>query len=369
MSNPGRRCLGGVQILRAEGSGPKPGRKDSKKSRVTANRIPARDIEPTLPVPPVRGKAKMLNQIRKDSLKGAGASARQGGVTRDTWRPLPSFFIIGPPRTGTSWLHEVLGRHTLLPAPTKETRFFDNHFDRGFEWYRAHFPTSTEDRLVGEVAPTYFASAQARERIAEAIPAAKVVCIFRDPVERVVSLYRLKRAYGMIPWSFEEAIIRDSELMESGKYGVNLKAWRRTLGTDQVLATVYDDLRDEPQSYLDSVTDFIGLPRFELAPSQIGRVFTSETMTHPRNYYRTRSATAMAEWLKLRQLDTVVAAVKKSPLLKLVLGGGPPFTKLSRELSLKLYEHFRPEVEELESLLNRDFSAWKMSSMETSQSR
>jgi hypothetical protein len=311
----------------------------------------------------------MLKQIRMDSLSRAGASARQDRVTRDTRWPLPSFFIIGPPRTGTSWLHEVLSRHTLLPSPTTETRFFDNHFDRGFEWYHAHFPTSTGDRLVGEVAPTYFASAQARERIAKTIPHAKVVCIFRDPVERVVSLYRMKRAYGMIPWSFEEAIIRDSELLESSKYGANLKAWMHTLGPDQVLATVYDDLRDEPQLFLDCVTDFIGAPRFELAPSQIGRVFASETMTHPRNYRRTRSATAMAEWLKVRQLDTVVAAVKKSPLLKLVLGGGPPFAKLSRDLSLKLYEHFRPEVEELEGLLNRDFSAWKLPSMATSQSR
>ena len=79
--------------------------------------------------------------------------------------------------------------------------------------------------LVGEVAPTYFASAQARERIAKTIPHAKVVCIFRDPVERVVSLYRMKRAYGMIPWSFEEAITRDSELLESSKYGANLPFW------------------------------------------------------------------------------------------------------------------------------------------------
>ncbi len=292
-----------------------------------------------------------------------------GQVPRGTQRSLPSFFIVGPPRTGTSWLHEVLSRHTLLPSPTKETRFFDLHFDRGFDWYGAHFPTSTADRLVGEVAPTYFASAQARQRIAETIPDTKVVCIFRDPVERVVSLYRLKRAYGMIPWTFEEAIVRDSEIMESSKYGANLKAWLRTFSADQVLATVYDDLRDEPQSYVDSVADFIGIPRFELAPSQIGRVFTSETMTHPRNYYRTRSATAMAEWLKLRQLDTVVAAVKKSPLLKFVLGGGPPFTKLPADLSHKLYEHFRPEVEELEALLNRDFSAWKLSSLQTSPSR
>ena len=301
--------------------------------------------------------------------KESNPLAPRGRVTRDAGRSLPSFFIIGPPRTGTSWLHEVLSRYTILPSPTKETRFFDIHFEHGFEWYRAHFPAATDDRLVGEVAPTYFASAEARERIAATIPNAKVVCIFRDPVERVVSLYRLKRAYGMIPWSFEEAIVRDSELMESGKYGSNLKAWLSTLGADQILATVYDDLRDEPQSYLDSVTDFIGIPRFELPPSQIERVFTSETMTHPRNYYRTRRATAMAEWLKLRQLDTVVAAVKKSPLLKLVLGGGPPFTKVSEDLSHKLYEHFRPEVEELEGLINRDFSAWKLPSLQTSGSR
>jgi hypothetical protein len=247
----------------------------------------------------------------------------------------------------------------VLPYPTKETRFFDKHFDRGFDWYRAHYSVSTGNRLVGEVAPTYFVSNLARERIAERVPAARVICIFRNPVDRLVSLYRVKRAYGMIPWNFEEAIVRDSELLESSKYSTNLKAWLQTLGKAKVLATVYDDLRDEPQAYLDRVADFIDLPRFELSASQMGPVFASETMTLPRNYYRTRSALMMAEWLKQRQLDTVVAAVKKSPLLKFVLGGGPPFAELSCDLSLKLHDHFRPEVEELETLLQRELSAWK----------
>jgi len=247
----------------------------------------------------------------------------------------------------------------VLPYPTKETRFFDKHFDRGFDWYRAHYSVSTGNRLVGEVAPTYFVSNLARERIAERVPAARVICIFRNPVDRLVSLYRVKRAYGMIPWNFEEAIVRDSELLESSKYSTNLKAWLQTFGRERVLATVYDDLRDEPQAYLDRVADFIDLPRFELSASQMAPVFASETMTLPRNYYRTRSALMMAEWLKQRQLDTVVAAVKKSPLLKFVLGGGPPFAELSCDLSLKLHDHFRPEVEELETLLQRELSAWK----------
>jgi hypothetical protein len=290
---------------------------------------------------------------------GASGSAR--GASPARIRGVPSFFVIGPPRTGTSWLHEILKERTCLPSPAKETRFFDSYFHRGFEWWGAHYPDSSDDRPIGEIAPTYFASAKARERIAQTIPQAKVVCIFRNPVERVVSLYRLKRAYALIPWTFEQAIIRDPELTESSKYTTNLKAWQSELGADQVMATVYDDLRDKPQSYLDSLADFIGIPKFTLSQSQIRHVHACETMTHPRNYHRTRSAMMMAEWCKSRRLDRVVAVVKSSPLIKLFLGGGPAFAELSREVSIRLYEHFRPEVEELEATLNRDLSAWKSS--------
>ena len=272
---------------------------------------------------------------------------------------LPSFFIIGPPRTGSTWLYEILRGHAVLPRLTKETRFFDSHFHRGFQWYRAHYAQTSPGRLVGEVAPTYFASAEARERIAQTLPTARVVCVFRDPVERLLSLYRLKRAYGLIPWSLEHAIVNDPELMESGKYATNLKAWQRSLGTSQVLASIYDDLRDDPQAFLNGVVDFVGLPRFPLPPQQVSRVGSSDAMTHPRSYYRTRSAVAAAEWCKARRLDAVVAAVKRSPLIKLFLGGGPAFADLSRELALRLYEYFLPEVEELEGLLNRDLSLWK----------
>jgi hypothetical protein len=288
-----------------------------------------------------------------------GAVRTMACAVPDVLPSLPSFFLIGPPRTGTSWLHEVFSRHALLPISTKETRFFDIHFHRGLKWYRAHFPKSVGHRMMGEVAPTYFASPKARQRIVQMIPTARIVCIFRNPIERVVSLYRVKRAYGMIPWSFEEALVHDPELMESSRYASHLKTWQNAAGNDRVLAMVYDDLRLHPQSFVDSVAEFVGLPRFTLAPSDLHRVHASESMTHPRNYYRTRGATFMADWCKARRLDRAVSAIKNSPLIKLFLGGGPPFTQISPETKLKLYEMFRPEIEELEVLLNRDFSTWK----------
>jgi Sulfotransferase domain len=247
-----------------------------------------------------------------------------------------------------------------LPALTKETRFFDVHFDRGLDWYLRHFSTSRpEHKRRGEVAPTYFASREARERIAKTIARAKVVCVLRNPVDRVISLYRLKRSFGMIPWSLEEAVLQDPELFESGKYATHLKAWHQAFGKQQVLVTFYDDLRDRPQLYVDVLADFIGIPRFPLSPAEIRYVNTSESMTHPRHYHWTRNGTEMAEWLKSRRFHRLVAAVRNSQLRKLFLGGGAPFREASQEVVRSLYDSFRPEVEELESILNRDFTSWK----------
>jgi Sulfotransferase domain len=305
-----------------------------------------------------RGAAREAPSLVGLPFNSGALSDTMLGSPQETVR-LPSFIIAGPPRTGTSWLHKVLSQHTSLPNPTKETRFFDTHFHRGLKWYGAHFAASRRDRPVGEVGPTYFASPQACERIAATIPKAKLIFVFRNPVQRVVSLYRIKRAYGMLPWSFQDALDRDPELMESGMYAQHLDRWQRSFPSDQLLCTVYDDLRSDPQSFLDMLCEFIGIPRITLSAVQLGNVHSSERMTEPRSYITTRSATAVADWLKARGLDHVVAAVTNSSLMKLFVGGGEPFPEVSEEVVHELYRRFHPEVERLEEMLRRDLSAWK----------
>lgn len=212
---------------------------------------------------------------------------------------------------------------------------------------------------VGEVAPTYFASSEARERIGRLIPGAKIVCTFRNPVDRVLSLYKLKRAYGLIPWNFEDALIRDPELLESSRYVKHLTEWRKIFGESQVMATVHDDIEADPQSYLDKLLNFLGVPRFNLAPSQIGRVLTSEEMSEPRHYGWTRGAILMADWARKQRLDSLVATAKRLGALKLFVGGGRPFEELSHTQRARLRRFFRPEVDALEAMLSRDSSAWK----------
>src|SRR6202522_1562855 len=237
-----------------------------------------RGIEPT--------RRSAAPEVPRDEVSGEAApiAGRPVAVNQQS---LPSFFVIGPPRTGSSWLYKVLSPHAKLISPSKETRFFDTHFHRGLKWYAAHYRDTGGNWRRGEVAPTYFASDAARERMAQIVPDAKIVCVFRNPVDRIVSLYRLKRAYGFIPWDFEEALERDPELMDSSRYASRLKLWQRSFGAHRVMAGVYDDLRHDPQAFVDSLADFIAVPRFLLADWQRRVVHDSDSMTHPRSYYRT----------------------------------------------------------------------------------
>jgi LPS sulfotransferase NodH len=272
---------------------------------------------------------------------------------------LPSFIVVGPPRTGTSWLHEVLSEHTNLPDPAKETRFFDIHFDRGLHWYLDHFTIAHEGRPLGEVAPTYFRSVQARDRIAETLPGVKLVFIFRHPVQRLVSLYRLKRAYGRVSWNLEEALERDPELVESSLYATNLRKWQSKFRQEQLSINLYEDLSSNPQAFVDRLADFLGIPRFQLRKSQLGQVYSTAKMTEPRSFLATRAATAMADWCKARRLDNIVAGVKNSHLSRLFLGGGAPFPEIPIETLRKVRTQMLCEIEGLEEILGRDLSHWK----------
>lgn len=278
-----------------------------------------------------------------------------------TTRSAPTFLVGGPPRTGTSWLHEVLQPHAQLPALTKETRFFDLHYARGIDWYVDHFPPANDGRPVGEVAPTYFASREARERIVHDLPGAKMIFIFRHPVQRLVSLYRLKRAYGLVGRDLEAALECDPELMESSRYAAHLAEWQNRFPADQILVNLYEDLKQDPQSFVNRIADFLGMPHFQLTAQSVEGLHphASARMTQPRWYFATKTATTIADWCKGRNLDNLVLGVRNSRLNRLLLGGGVPFPEIPRATMEKIASLLLPETEKLEALLGRDLSFWK----------
>ena len=278
---------------------------------------------------------------------------------------LPDFIGVGPPRTATTWLHEALKGRVCLPADRKETDFFTRFYDRGIEWYAGFFSNCRPGTRVGELSPMYFASPEARERIARHIPGCRIIVSLRDPVERAYSNYRLLRRNAFTKADFERAATARGDLVESSRYAFHLKKWFETFGRDRVQVLIYDDLEKDPQEFLDSVCRFIGIARFPVTASRAGSERINQVNTLPSSQRLARMARNVLVWLSSHRFDRATGYFRRTALVKYMMEGGDPFPPLDPEVAARLRERYRPEIEELEKLIGRDLSAWKLGRRES----
>jgi len=242
----------------------------------------------------------LIWRLRQPIVPVAKAALRVAGTVTAGQRVLPDYLIIGGKRTGSTTLARNLHRCddvlSLFPAreDIKGTYFFDVHFGRGPDWYRSHFPTGREvtkrradvDRpvVVGEASPYYLQHPHAAERAAALVPAAKIVCVVRDPIERAYSHYR-ERVRQRIETldSFEAALDAEPERLAGAVermvaepdhvslahlnfgyvaqsiYAPAIARWLDAFGSKQVLLLRSEELFDRPGPVLHRVRRFLGL--------------------------------------------------------------------------------------------------------------
>ncbi len=273
---------------------------------------------------------------------------------------LPDVLGVGPGRTGTTWLHEVLKGHVDLPEGVKETQFFYAHYDKGIDWYARHFRHATGERKVAEICP-YFFRTVALERIKLHMPDCRIVVTLRDPVERAYSMYKMMRHYAFVRrGTFEEVLKVHPQLGGGNNYASRLEAWFQAFGRENVLVTMYDELRaEQQQSYLDRVTDFMGIGRIALsARPEIGDDVHSFARA-PKNRRLARKASKVRNWLKVHQAYRVLNLLEAAGVWEFCYGRGELFPRLTPEQDERLRQRYIPEVEALEELLMIDLSAWK----------
>jgi hypothetical protein len=271
---------------------------------------------------------------------------------------LPEIIGAGPGRTGTTWLHRVLEGHVDLPYGVKETQFFNTFYDKGIGWYAHHFRYATGTRKLVEICP-YFFHPLARERIKTHIPNCRIVTTLRDPVEHVYSAYKLVLHFAWARGSFDEVLESRPNLGSGNRYALYLKAWFDSFGRENVLVTMYDELRTRPQAYLDRVTDFMSVERIALsAHPEIGDEVHSFARA-PRSRKLARNARRMMYWLQARQAYGVSNLLERAGVWDFCYGRGEPFGRLTPEQEARLRARYLPEVEALEELLRIDLSAWK----------
>jgi hypothetical protein len=233
---------------------------------------------------------KLVPTLKKRAIAG------YRGLTANI-RLLPDFLIIGGNRCGTAALYEYLcGHPCFVPSFHREVHFFERHFDKGLDWYRAQFPSRAyrfcvsnlagKRMITGEATTYYIFHPHAPRRIKEALPQVKLIALLRNPVDRAYAQYHQKIRKGHEDLTFEHAIDSEPErlrgerekmlaseaynsfnyrhysYLERGVYVDQLQRWFQLFPREQMLILRSEDLRADPRGVVANVVKFLDLPRW-----------------------------------------------------------------------------------------------------------
>ncbi len=217
----------------------------------------------------------------------------------------PDFICIGAPRSGTSWLYEVLSRHPAIwLPPIKELHYFDqpsgkeryyshlrtrmisafwvkhplSRFDltyflgrRSDAWYCSLFePARRRGLVTGEITPAYSILDEPSLRHLHALnPQVKLIFIMRDPVMRAWSaVMKMRRKHGLagLP-DVDEAIryAREPAVWRRTSYVENIERIERVFDREQIFYGFFDDLTRAPNAFVDKLLAFLGVQAGDIA--------------------------------------------------------------------------------------------------------
>lgn len=274
---------------------------------------------------------------------------------------VPTFIVLGPGRSGTSWIYEALAAHpeVFTAKGTKETLFFDFNYERGEEWYLSFFKGCRGKKAVGEVSNNYIYHREIPERIKRLAPDCTLICCFRNPIDRLISAYYYRLRKGQVYKDLEDAISKDPKMISDNFYATQLSWYYGHFDRRQIKVFFYDDLCGDPAAFVRNLYTAIGVSA-DFVPNVLHtRINPAARVAHPLIGKLTGITAALLRKLRLHKLlDTL----KRSKLVRSIVlrenKGEGNTAALPEYLRSDLLEKFRPEIEKLSEMTGRDLSNW-----------
>lgn len=209
----------------------------------------------------------------------------------------PTFLIVGPQRTGTTWLFRNLSLHPQVFMPAKKELYYFNGLRRPEDlapalrpqpelswylrffqpdpqqvaarrtWCRRRFGERLEISARGEATASYAAGLD-RELIEEILtlqPDMRIILMVRNPVERAWSHAKkdLAREAGVPVEAVQAQRFRDFFAdwyqVRCGSYTHILELWESMLRPGNLFVGRYDDLIEQPERLLCRIFEFLGV--------------------------------------------------------------------------------------------------------------
>jgi hypothetical protein len=171
---------------------------------------------------------------------------------------MPSFFVVGAQKAGTTTLHDLLHIEPAIKLPSiKETHFFsdDKRYAKGLDWYLQWFRCD-KGIVRGEVCPEYMFFKETPARMREVVSNPRFVFIFREPIDRAYSHYRMTKRRSYEDLGFAQALEAEENrlngpdrffamthysYMTRGRYAEQVDRFQRAFPNSPCLFLTFDE--------------------------------------------------------------------------------------------------------------------------------
>jgi len=295
----------------------------------------------------------------------------------------PDFFIVGAPKCGTTSLYYYLQQHPQIFMPDyKEPHFFgkdlnkrsDEFIDNEDE-YLTLFKGAKSDQKIGEASTFYLYSKSAPKEIKEYIPDAKIIIMLRNPIDFLYSLHSQFLFSGNedVP-DFEEALNLEEARIQGNslpkkidmldkiyyrkhvlRIPGQIQSYFETFGVENVAVIILDDLQNNPEKCYKKILKMLNIdadfsPNYSIQnPNKVVRSFwIRDFIKRNHNYlgklrgkFYTKPIGIIRYFIKSNTM-----ALKRKPM--------------SEDMKNKLMDELRPNIDQLEDIINMDLNHWKL---------
>jgi hypothetical protein len=232
---------------------------------------------------------------------------------------LPNFVHLGPGKSGSTWLHEVLSLHPqVYLTAAKDLYFFSRYFERGPRWYAEQFADCATDRpIIGEVCPDYLSDPAVPQRIHVVLgDGVRLMVTLRDPVDRAFSSYLYLAKHGLAGETFRDTWKANPELIAEGCYADQLRRFAAHSGRQSLYVSLFDDLQANPQGFFDATTDWLGIERLALPADELAAKLPASSA---RLLPLAKAAQRGAQWVREHDGAQFVGRIKRSAVVQRLL--------------------------------------------------
>ena len=265
----------------------------------------------------------------------------------------PDFIVIGPGKSGTTWLYNLLHAHSnVCMAPAKETMFFNEYYHKGYDWYLSFFKHCEDQKVIGEATNTYIFSSIAPQRMFQFNSNISLLTVLRNPIDRAFSHYLFLLRNGEYTGSFEEILEKRPDILERGLYSIYLNRYLVYFPLEQLQIMLFDDLKSDPFGFAKNLFSFLNIDYDEQA------IHSANSNKLPASAARSTILARFVKQCAIRIRDMgrpdLVTKVKNSWFRHLLYRPYEKYPAMRPESRERLRNYFYDDVAKLSEITNRD---------------